>query len=120
MTGAIDRRDPDGAVAAVNGFEGPRDALDRAVAQAASRDTTAAPIMVAHSVKTARAAIVESAAMGEGPGGRAPIAAAARFLDSPKRERFVYKATLEAIAFVQGPGSRGGAIDATGARGTGP
>ena len=28
--------------------------------------------------------------------------AAARFLASPKRERFVYRATLEAVAFVQG------------------
>ena len=40
--------------------------------------------------------------VGDGRDGRAPLAAAARFLASPKRERFVYRATLEAVAFVQG------------------
>jgi nitrite reductase/ring-hydroxylating ferredoxin subunit len=54
-------------------------------------------IMVAHAVKTTTAAITESAA-----GGRAPLAAAARFLAAPKRERFVYQATLDAIDFIQG------------------
>ena len=58
--------------------------------------------MVAHTVKTAQAAIVEGRALGDGPDARAPLAAAARFLASPKRERFVYQATLEAVAFVQG------------------
>ena len=61
-----------------------------------------APIMVAHTVKTAQAAIVESRALGDEPGSRAPLSAAARFLASPKRERFVYQATLEAVAFLQG------------------
>ena len=32
----------------------------------------------------------------------APLAAAARFLAAPKRERFVYQATLDAIDFIQG------------------
>ncbi len=99
---AVRSRDPDKAVAVVRGFLGPRDDLERAMAQAAAEDQHTAPIMVAHSVKTSRAAIVESRALGDGAEGREPIAAAARFLASPKRERFVYNATLEAIAFVQG------------------
>jgi hypothetical protein len=48
-------------------------------------------------VKTTTAAIAESAAAGP-----APLAAAARFLAAPKRERFVYQATLDAIDFIQG------------------
>ena len=40
--------------------------------------------------------------MGDGPGATEPIAAAARFLASPKRERFVFQATLEAIAVMRG------------------
>ena len=43
-----------------------------------------------------RAAIVESETLDS----REPLIAAGRFLASPKRERFVYNATLEAIDFV--------------------
>lgn len=99
---AIVGRDPEGAVALVNGYEGPRERLESALARAAAQDHSVAPIMIAHTVKTAQAAIVESRALGDGPGARAPIASTARFLASPKRERFVYQATLEALAFVQG------------------
>jgi len=60
------------------------------------------PIMVAHVVKTARAAVDESRALGDGPTAAEPIAAAARFLASPKRERFVYQSTLEAITVLKG------------------
>jgi len=99
---AIVGRDPDGAVALVEGYEGPRQPLEVAVGRAAAEDHSVAPIMVAHTVKTAQAAIVESRALGDEPGSRAPLSAAARFLASPKRERFVYQATLEAVAFLQG------------------
>ena len=54
--------------------------------------------MTAHTVKTTRAAIVESEALGS----REPMIAAGRFLASPKRERFVYNATLEAMDFAKG------------------
>ena len=64
----------------------------------AAEDNSVAPIMTAHTVKTTRAAIVESEALGS----RDPIIAAGRFLASPKRERFVYNAALEAISFAQG------------------
>ncbi|MGH2829394.1 MAG: Rieske (2Fe-2S) protein [Actinomycetota bacterium] len=99
VLGAIRRHDPDAAVALVTGFEGDTALLNAPLAQAAAEDQHSAPIMVAHSVKTTRAAIVEAQAL---RGDRAPIAAAARFMASPKRERFVFNATLEAIAFVRG------------------
>jgi nitrite reductase/ring-hydroxylating ferredoxin subunit len=97
---AVRRRDPEAAVAIARGYDGPVDELDRALARIASEDEHTAPIMVAHSVKTSRAAIMEAKAIGNGE--REPIAAAVRFLASPKRERFVFNATLEAVAFVQG------------------
>jgi nitrite reductase/ring-hydroxylating ferredoxin subunit len=98
---AIRRHDPEGAVATVTGYDGPAEPLERALAQAAAEDNSTAPIMVAHTVKTTRAAIQESHVLG-GAEGRVPLAATARFLAAPKRERFTYQATLEAIAFVQG------------------
>jgi nitrite reductase/ring-hydroxylating ferredoxin subunit len=94
---AIRKRDPDGAVSLIKGYDGPAAALEGALTQAAAEDNSAAPIMVAHAVKTTMAAIGES-----GRGGRAPLAAVGRFLAAPKRERFVYQSTLDAIAFVQG------------------
>jgi nitrite reductase/ring-hydroxylating ferredoxin subunit len=99
---AIVDRDPEAAVALVDGYEGPRAELERALAKAAGEDHSVAPIMVAHVVKTAQAAIQESRALGDAPGATEPIAAAARFLASPKRERFVFQATLEAIAVMRG------------------
>ncbi len=99
---AIVGRDPEGAVALVEGYEGPREPLEAAVGRAAAEDHSVAPIMVAHTVKTAQAAIVESRALGDESSSRAPLSAAARFLASPKRERFVYQATLEAVAFLHG------------------
>ncbi len=107
---AIVGRDPDAAVALVNGYGGDPEPLESALARGAAEDHSVAPIMVAHTVKTTQAAIVEGRALGNGAQGRAPLAAAARFLASPKRERFVYRATLEAVAFVQGR-SKGEAED---------
>jgi nitrite reductase/ring-hydroxylating ferredoxin subunit len=108
---AIRGRDPDRAVAVIKGFQGAPEALEAALAQAAAEDNAAAPIMVAHAVKTTRAAIAESRAQhgtgspGTGSprtGSRAPLAAVGRFLAAPKRERFVYRSTLDAIDFIQG------------------
>ncbi len=95
---AIRKKDPEGAVAIIAGYEGPESGLHAALAHGAAEDNSVAPIMIAHTVKTTRAAIVESEALGS----RDPIIAAGRFLASPKRERFVYNATLEAISFAQG------------------
>jgi len=94
---AIRKRDPDQAVALVKGYDGPAAPLRTALTQAAAEDNSTASIMVAHAVKTTTAAIAESR-----QAGRAPLAAAARFLAAPKRERFVYQATLDAIDFIQG------------------
>jgi nitrite reductase/ring-hydroxylating ferredoxin subunit len=99
---AIGRRDPDAAVAMVDGFTGPRAELERALIQAAAEDHSTAPIMVAHVVKTAQAAVAESRALGPGPRSAEPIAAAARFLASPKRERFVRQSTFGAISTLRG------------------
>jgi hypothetical protein len=99
---AIVRRDPDAAVAVADGYSGPRADLERSLVRAAAEDHSTAPIMVAHVVKTAQAAVAESRALGERPGSAEPIAAAARFLASPKRERFVFQSTLEAIATLRG------------------
>jgi nitrite reductase/ring-hydroxylating ferredoxin subunit len=99
---AIVRRDPDAAVALADGYTGPRAELERSLIRAAAEDHSTAPIMVAHVVKTAQAAVEESRALGGGPGSAGPIAAAARFLASPKRERFVYQSTLEAITTLRG------------------
>jgi nitrite reductase/ring-hydroxylating ferredoxin subunit len=99
---AIVDRDPDAAVALVDGYTGPRSELERSLIQAAAEDHSTAPIMVAHVVKTAQAAVEESRALGDGPGSAEPIAAAARFLASPKRERFVFQSTLEAITTLRG------------------
>ncbi len=94
---AIRKRDPDQAVALVKGYDGPPASLRTALTQAAAEDNSTASIMVAHAVKTTTAAIAESREAGP-----APLAAAARFLAAPKRERFVYQATLDAIDFIQG------------------
>ncbi|HEY1320187.1 MAG TPA: hypothetical protein VGF32_08060, partial [Streptosporangiaceae bacterium] len=99
---AITDRDPDAAIALVDGYTGPREELERSLIKAAAEDHSTAPIMVAHVVKTAQAAVQESRALGARPGGTEPIAAAARFLASPKRERFVYQSTLEAITTLRG------------------
>ena len=99
---AIARRDPEAAVALVAGYTGPRAELERSLIRAAAEDHSTAPIMVAHVVKTAQAAVQESRALGSGPGSAEPIAAAARFLASPKRERFVYQSTLDAITTLRG------------------
>ena len=99
---AIVRRDPEAATALAGGYTGPREELERSLIQAAAEDHSVSPIMVAHVVKTARAAVDESRALGDGPTAAEPIAAAARFLASPKRERFVYQSTLEAITVLKG------------------
>ena len=95
---AIRARDPEQTVALIKGYDGPAAPLETALTQAAAEDNAAAPIMVAHAVKTAMAAVAESRSAGNA----APLAAAGRFLAAPKRERFVYQSTLDAIAFIQG------------------
>jgi nitrite reductase/ring-hydroxylating ferredoxin subunit len=99
---AIARKDPEAAVAAVAGYSGPRADLERSLIKSAAEDHSTAPIMVAHVVKTAQAAVSESRALGSGPHAAEPIAAAARFLASPKRERFAVQSTMDAITTLRG------------------
>jgi nitrite reductase/ring-hydroxylating ferredoxin subunit len=99
---AIARKDPEAAVAAVAGYSGPRADLERSLIKSAAEDHSTAPIMVAHVVKTAQAAVSESRALGSGPHAAEPIAAAARFLASPKRERFAVQSTMDAISTLRG------------------
>ncbi len=99
---AITRRDPDAAVALVDGYTGPRADLERALIQSAAEDNSTAPIMVAHVVKTAQAAVSESRALGAANSSAEPMAAAARFLASPKRERFVRQSVFDAMATLRG------------------
>lgn len=95
---AIRARDPEAAVALVGGYAGPPAALDLVLGQAAIEDNSVAPIMIAHTVKTTRAATNEARFLDD----RAPLSAAARFLAAPKRERWVYQSTLEAISLLEG------------------
>jgi nitrite reductase/ring-hydroxylating ferredoxin subunit len=99
---AIARRDPENAVAVVGGYTGPRSELERSLIQAAAEDHSTAPIMVAHVVKTAQAAVEESKALGRTAGSTEPLAAAARFLASPKRERFVRQSVFDAMSTLRG------------------
>ncbi len=99
---AITRRDPDAAVALVDGYTGPRADLEKALIQSAAEDNSTAPIMVAHVVKTAQAAVSESRALGDASASAEPLAAAARFLASPKRERFVRQSVFDAMATLRG------------------
>jgi hypothetical protein len=99
---AIARHDPDAAVAAVAGCTGPRADLEKSLIKSAAEDHSTAPIMVAHVVKTAQAAVSESRALRNGSHAAEPIAAAARFLASPKRERFAVQSTMDAVTTLRG------------------
>lgn len=74
---------PDEAVAAA--MVEPIDQVGATLVAASLDDRSGALIVVAHHVKVARAAICESAATGS----RLPLAAAARFIAAPARQRFV-------------------------------
>jgi nitrite reductase/ring-hydroxylating ferredoxin subunit len=85
---------PAAAVAAA--FAEPEAAVADALVRGSLDDRSGALIVVAHHVKTARAAIVESAATGS----RLPLAAAARFIAAPARQRFVSAGVQRARHFL--------------------
>jgi hypothetical protein len=91
---ALAEADPDGAVAAAlaEPIESVRDSLVRASLD----DRAGALIVVAHHVKTTRAAIREA----EVTGSRLPLAAAARFMAAPGRQRFVASNVMRARHFL--------------------
>ncbi|MEO7397924.1 MAG: Rieske 2Fe-2S domain-containing protein [Ilumatobacteraceae bacterium] len=94
LADALARGQPDAAVAAAIA-EPPADVAD-ALVRASLDDRSGALIVVAHHIKTARAAIRESAATGS----RAPLAAAARFIAAPAKQRFVAQDVARARHFL--------------------
>lgn len=93
---AVERRDPEAAVAVARGFAGERTELEAVLGQVATDDHHTAPIMIAHTVKVTRAAIAQSRRLGDRPEATIPLAAAARFVASPKRERWVLRSVNDA------------------------
>ncbi len=91
---AIRLGDHEAAVAAC--FIEPTGSVERALVEASLDDRSGAFIVVAHHIKTARAAIREAQATGS----RAPLAAGARFLAAPARQRFVGRAAQRAQHFL--------------------
>ncbi len=97
------RRDPEAAVALVDGYTGPRERAGAIADPGRGRR----PL---HGADHGGARGQDGAGGGRRiPGARRagtdsaePIAAAARFIASPKRERFVFQSTLEAIATLRG------------------
>jgi hypothetical protein len=61
-------------------------------------DTASSFIVYAHGIKTGRAAAIEAAQSGS----VLPLQAAARFLDSPRQERFVAANVARSIEFLAG------------------
>ena len=91
---ALAAGDPQAGVAAA--LAEPNADVADALVRASLDDRSGALIVVAHHVKTARAAIRES----EATGSRLPMAAAARFLAAPARQRFVSQGVLRARHFL--------------------
>jgi len=91
---ALAEADPDGAVAAA--LTEPIDSVEDSLIRASLDDRAGALIVVAHHVKTTRAAIREAAATGS----RLPLAAAARFMAAPGRQRFVASNVMRARHFL--------------------
>ncbi len=90
LAAALATNDPDAAVAAA--MTEPVDDVGEALVRASLDDRSGALIVVAHHVKTVRAAIREA----EHTGSQLPLAAAARFLAAPARQRFVAQAVQRA------------------------
>jgi len=91
---ALAEADPDGAVAAA--LTEPLDSVEDSLVRASLDDRAGALIVVAHHVKTTRAAIREARATGS----RLPLAAAARFMAAPGRQRFVASNVMRARHFL--------------------
>ena len=94
LSDALAAADPDDAVAGALGE--PLDTVREALVTASLDDRAGALIVVAHHVKTTRAAIREA----EVTGSRLPLAAAARFISGPGRHRFVSSSVMRARHFL--------------------
>jgi nitrite reductase/ring-hydroxylating ferredoxin subunit len=94
LSEALATGDVEGAVAAA--FSEPNADVGDALVRASLDDRSGALIVVAHHVKVARAAIREA----EATGSRLPLAAAARFIAAPARQRFVANGVARARHFL--------------------
>jgi hypothetical protein len=94
LSDAMSYGDPQAAVAAA--FAEPPAAVADALVRGSLDDRSGALIVVAHHIKTARAAVRESATLGS----PLPMAATCRFLAAPARQRFVGQAVKRARHFL--------------------
>ncbi len=88
-------QDPDDAMVSTT-LNDPLDNVAAALIETSLDDRSGALIVVAHHVKVARAAIRET----QSTGSRLPVAAAARFLTAPARQRFVSNSVQRARHFL--------------------
>lgn len=95
MAKAVAYRRPSDAVALA--AEQPLDVVGDALASAALQDRAGSFIVVAHLVKTVQAARAEADVLGS----PLPLMAAARFVASPRLERFVARNVNESLDFVR-------------------
>lgn len=101
-TGRYERRagvrpppEPCGAVAAA--LSDPAEEVGERLARQALDDRAGSFIVAAHLVKTVQAARQEAATIGS----PLPLAAAARFVNAPRRERFVARNVAESLDFIR-------------------
>lgn len=92
---AVFLKDVEATLGAVKALD--RDSAGAALTEASLADRSGAFIVTAHLIKTTRAAIEEAAVIGSD----LPLLAAARYLASPKRERFVSRNVTESVEFVR-------------------
>lgn len=95
LVSAIEDRRADDAVALA--LAGDRGEVATVLQQSSLRDGAGSFIVTAHLIKLARCVAIESATVGDS----LPLAAAARFMAAPRRERFVADNVAEAVAFVR-------------------
>ncbi len=93
--GVLPMEEPGGVVAAA--LEGDRDVVADQLARDAMDDRGGSFIVVAHLVKTVQAAREEAAFTGSA----LPLAAAARLVHAPRRERFVARTVQESLDFIK-------------------
>lgn len=95
LAAAVTERRGDDAVAIALGSD--REAVGETLARAALADGAGSFIVLAHLVKTTEAARREAARRGT----NLPLAGAARYLASPRRERFVASTVAESLDFLR-------------------
>jgi hypothetical protein len=106
LASALESRDPQAALDALEGYAGHRDHLEELRASCedlALKDERTRPIVVAHLIKTCAAAFEETASLRSAGHRNAlhPLRAFVRLAASPIRERRIAQRCYEAIRFVE-------------------